>query len=71
METVYPPAPPDGLLNARQAAAYLGCSVDQVRRLVRLRRVRYRKVGKLVRFACADLDELVRTVEPTGRDGAA
>ena len=66
-----PPAPPDGLLNARQAAAYLGCSVDQVRRLIRLRHVRYRKVGKLVRFARADLDELVRVIEPTDRNGAA
>jgi excisionase family DNA binding protein len=68
---VSPPAPSDGLLNARQAAAYLGCSVDQVRRLVRLRHVRYRKVGKLVRFARTDLDELVRVIEPTDRNGAA
>jgi excisionase family DNA binding protein len=65
------PEPPDGLWNARQAATYLGCSIDQVRALVRQRRVRYRKVGKLVRFARADLDDLVRVVEPTGRDGAA
>jgi excisionase family DNA binding protein len=65
------PESPDGLWNARQAATYLGCSIDQVRALVRLRRVRYHKVGKLVRFARADLDDLVRVVEPTGRDGAA
>jgi excisionase family DNA binding protein len=61
--------PIDGLWNARQAAQYLGCSVDQVRALVRDRRVRHRRVGRLVRFARDDLDQLVRVVEPTDRNG--
>jgi excisionase family DNA binding protein len=58
------------LLNTRQAAAHLGLSENTVRAWVRLRRIRYVKVGRSVRFRRADLDAMVRTVEPVGGDAA-
>jgi excisionase family DNA binding protein len=58
------------LLTARQAAAHLGLSENTVRAWVRLRRIRYVKVGRSVRFRPADLDAVVRTVELAGGDAA-
>jgi excisionase family DNA binding protein len=58
------------LLTTRQAAAHLGLSENTVRAWVRLRRIRYVKVGRSVRFRPADLDAMVRTVEPVGGDAA-
>lgn len=53
-------------LDVEGAAAYLGSSEALVRKLVLEHRVRHYKVGKLVRFDPADLDEFVRDgrVEP-------
>ena len=61
---------PTALLNTRQAAAYLGHSEHTIRAWVRLRKVRYIKVGRSVRFHPADLDALVRPVEPARGEGA-
>ncbi|MGH9083207.1 MAG: helix-turn-helix domain-containing protein [Acidimicrobiales bacterium] len=43
------------LLNIDQLAEQLGITVRHVRRLIAERRVPYLKVGKLVRFAPADI----------------
>lgn len=43
-------------LDIAGAAAYLGVKASFIRRLVLEKRVRYYKVGKLVRFRAADLD---------------
>jgi excisionase family DNA binding protein len=59
------------LLNARQAAAHLGLSENTVRAWVRLRRIRYVRVGRRsIRFRPDDLDAMVRPVEPVGGDAA-
>jgi excisionase family DNA binding protein len=47
------------LLDVAGAAAHLGVSEAFVRRLVLERRVRYFKVGKLLRFRPADLDAFI------------
>ncbi len=46
-------------LDVAGAAAYLGVSEAFVRRIVLERRVRYFKVGKLLRFRPSDLDAFV------------
>ena len=53
------PAEGNVLLDVAGAADYLGVSEVFVRRLVLERRVRYYKVGKLVRFRPVDLDAFV------------
>jgi excisionase family DNA binding protein len=59
------------LLTTRQAAAHLGLSENTVRAWVRLRRIRYVRVGRRsIRFRRGDLDAMVRTVEPAGGDAA-
>ena len=47
-------------LSVEAAAAYLGASEGFVRKLVLEHRLRHYKVGKLLRFDPADLDEFVR-----------
>lgn len=47
-------------LGVEAAAAYLGASEGFVRKLVLEHRLRHYKVGKLLRFDPADLDEFVR-----------
>lgn len=47
-------------LDVEAAAAYLGASESFVRKLVLEHRIRHYKVGRLVRFDPADLDEFVR-----------
>jgi excisionase family DNA binding protein len=59
----------EDLLNVPQAAAYLGKSEHTIRAYAKRRAVRYHKVGWSVRFDRADLDDLVRVVEPTDRAG--
>lgn len=49
-------AVPGDVLDIMGAAAYLGVKESFVRRLVLEKRIRYYKVGKLVRFRAADLD---------------
>jgi len=63
--------PPDdestaGLLTIEQAAERINMSVRYVRRLVAERRIAFHKLGRSVRIAPADLDELVAggRVEP-------
>jgi excisionase family DNA binding protein len=59
------------LLTTREAAAHLGLSENTVRAWVRLRRIRYVRVGRRsIRFRPDDLDAMVRTVEPVGGDAA-
>jgi excisionase family DNA binding protein len=60
----------DDLLDVPGAAQYLGKSQDTIRSYVRRRAVRHYKVAGAVRFRREDLDDLVRVVEPTGRNGA-
>ena len=50
----------DGLLNEKEAAKYLGCSVGLMRKW-RLfgQGPRVRKIGRLVRYTQADLTEFV------------
>ena len=60
----------EGLLNAREAAEYLGKSEHTIRAYVKRRAVRYHKVGWSVRFDPADLDARHRVVEPTDRTSA-
>lgn len=53
-------------LGVEAAAAYLGASEGFVRKLVLEHRVRHYKLGRLIRFDPADLEEFVRggRVEP-------
>ncbi|GHV93660.1 hypothetical protein AGMMS50268_41630 [Spirochaetia bacterium] len=50
------------LLNIKQAAGELGISVVTVRRLIRLRRIPYRKIGGVYRFTDEDLAQFIATV---------
>lgn len=56
-------------LNVAAAAEWLGVGERMVRRLVAEKRIRYVKVGALVRFRPGDLDEFLAkgTVEPVER----
>jgi excisionase family DNA binding protein len=49
------------LLNIKQAAGELGISEVTVRRLIRLRRIPFRKIGSVYRFTEEDLAEFVTT----------
>ena len=53
-------------LTLREAAAYLNVTERYMRRLVAERRIAYHKVGRLLRFRVADLEELLQAgrVEP-------
>ena len=55
-----------GLLTIEQAAERINMSVRYVRRLVAERRIAFHKLGRAVRIATVDLDELVAggRVEP-------
>jgi excisionase family DNA binding protein len=50
------------LLNIKQTAKELGVSEVIVRRLIRLRRIPYRKIGSIYRFAEEDIVQFVATV---------
>ncbi len=50
-------------LNIKQAAFRLGVTPRYVRRMVDEKRVRYLKVGRLVRFRGADLEEYLKHAE--------
>jgi excisionase family DNA binding protein len=50
------------LLNIKQAAGELGISEVTVRRLIRLRRIPYRKIGGIYRFTEDDLAQFIATV---------
>lgn len=60
-------------LGVEEAAERLGVSVRFVRRMVAERRCRFYKLGKLVRFRVADLDDFAtaRAVEPVQGPGTA
>lgn len=62
----------DRPLNVAAAAEWLGVGERMVRRLVAEKRIRYVKVGALVRFRPGDLDEFLAkgTVEPVERPAA-
>jgi excisionase family DNA binding protein len=47
------------LLNVRQAAAYLACSVHAIRQLQWSRAIPSLKIGKLIQFDRVDLDRYV------------
>jgi excisionase family DNA binding protein len=47
------------LLNIRQAAGELGISEVTVRRLIRLRRIPYRKIGGIYRFTNEDIAQFL------------
>ena len=52
------PHPPRQLLSTPQAAAYLGVSVNTIRKYLAEGKIRARRVGvKLIKFDPADLDE--------------
>jgi excisionase family DNA binding protein len=59
------------LLDLKGAAAYLGVPVSYIRRLVLEKRVAYHKVGRYLRFKCADLDQLVDRGRIEPKDEAA
>lgn len=50
-------------LNIKDASKRLGVSVRYMRRMVEERRVRYLKLGRLIRFRAADLDDYLRRAE--------
>lgn len=52
------PAPASRFLSVDEAAAHLNVSPRWIRRAVFERSIRYRKIGKFVRFDVADLDAL-------------
>ena len=61
-------------LDLAEASRYLNVNVRYVRRLVAERRVRYLKVGRLLRFRADDLDDYLescgiepRAVSPSGQ----
>jgi excisionase family DNA binding protein len=47
------------LLNIRQAAGELGISEVTIRRLIRLRRIPYRKIGGIYRFTNEDIAQFL------------
>jgi excisionase family DNA binding protein len=49
------------LLNIKQAAGELGVSVVTVRRLIRVKRIPYRKIGGLYRFTEDDIIQFIAT----------
>jgi excisionase family DNA binding protein len=53
----------DAPLNIEEAAHRLGVSVRYMRRIVDEKRVRYLKVGRLVRFRGADLEAYLKQAE--------
>lgn len=53
----------DAPLNIQEAAHRLGVSVRYMRRMVDERRVRYLKVGRLVRFRGPDLEAFLKQAE--------
>jgi excisionase family DNA binding protein len=50
------------LLNIKQAAGELGISEVTVRRLIRLGRIPYRKIGSVYRFTGEDIAQFVTAV---------
>lgn len=52
-------------LNAEQAAAYVGCSVNFLRIRARDGRLKCYRMGKLYRFRAEDLNSLIVTQDPT------
>jgi excisionase family DNA binding protein len=50
------------LLNIKQVAGELGISEVTVRRLIRLQRIPYRKIGGVYRFTEDDLAQFINTV---------
>ena len=48
-----------GLLDCPEAAQMLGCSPRTVRRMTELRRIRFVKVGRLVRFRPQDIERYI------------
>jgi excisionase family DNA binding protein len=70
--TALPPPGTKGLLNVRQAAAYLNIGVGTLRNWMSDHRIAYVKVGRLSHFRQADLDafieaHLVRAVASNDR----
>ena len=59
----------DRLLSAEEAAEVLGTSVQFPRRLIAQRRIRFVRVGRLVRIPESAIEEYIdkRTVEPIER----
>lgn len=55
----------DGLMNAEDAAEYVGCSVNFLRIRARDGRVKCYRLGKLYRFKAEDLQTLIHTQNPT------
>ncbi len=60
---------PPPLLNVDQLADHLAVAPGYIRRLVRERRIPYRKVGKFLRFDPGDIDAFVEAsrVDPLSR----
>ena len=59
---------PEGLsleapINIKEASQRLGVSVRYMRRMVDEKRVRYLKVGRLIRFRGSDLDAYLKRAE--------
>jgi excisionase family DNA binding protein len=50
------------LLNIKQAAGKLGISEVTLRRLIRLKRIPYRKIGSVYRFTDEDITQFVTSV---------
>jgi excisionase family DNA binding protein len=50
------------LLNIKQAAGELGISEVTLRRLIRLKRISYRKIGSVYRFTDEDITQFVTSV---------
>ena len=55
----------DGMMNATEAAAFVGCSVNFLRVRARDGRVKCYRLGKLYRFRAEDLQTLIVTQDPT------
>lgn len=67
MTCVCQPPHDDYLLDINAASQRLGIKVRMTRRLVADKRIRYVKVGSLLRFRACDLDHFIEaaTVEPS------
>jgi excisionase family DNA binding protein len=50
------------LLNIKQAAGKLGISEVTLRRLIRLKRISYRKIGSVYRFTDEDITQFVTSI---------
>jgi excisionase family DNA binding protein len=46
------------LYSPESAAKMLECSVEKIRKMIQKREISYRKIGRLVRIPCSEIDKI-------------